>query len=743
MRSGKFNFLHLNFTCRQGISRFLVIFPFLFFFTGELFSQDTVSVRSDTTVLKLVTVASGRPLVEMKADKTVMNVHADLSAAVSNVLEILQKAPGVSITSDDVINMSGKAGVNVLIDGRPTQLSGRDLANYLRAMAGNTVDKIELITNPSSRYDAQGNAGIINIRLKKKITRGTTGNISAAYTQNVHYRSNGSFNISTKINKWAAYANSSIDYNKQHTSGNIIRQVNDNGIQKQFINETTDIDKNTRYNYRAGIDFFADAKNSVGLLLNGGGNRSPFNTPGTTLIASNGVIDSSLATLNENLYKNRRFSANLNYRYADTLGTAFVIDADYTLFNNKNATAIQTHFLDKTGSEYNSDVNTLDVTTRIDIYALKADYVRKIKKINGSWESGVKWSFVNTDNTLLASNLVNTEMKPDTGRSNRFSYSEKIYAAYSNISGKRKKWEYNVGFRIEQSVINGLSVSLDQKALRQPDTSYFNLFPSLFVSYQLKEHHILAASFSRRINRPDYQQMNPFETIFDVYTIEKGNPFLRPQFSYNAEVKYTYRYAVNVALGYNYTNDYSQMITRQNGQYTTATTVNLGTLNNAYLNISSPIPVNKWWEGYVNITGFLNHYKGQLPDGKLNDKATGLNVYIQHRFKLGKGWVAQASSWFNASTREAIFRTRSYGSVDAGIRKTFLSDKAAIRVLFNDIFNTQRWKQEVKFANQDFSYLRKWESRGIRLQFSWSFGNPTYENRQRETNKDADRIKQR
>jgi len=438
---------------------------------GSAQTEDIIFKQGAATKLAEVLVNSKIPFIEQQIDKTVVNVQADINAIGSSAFEILQKAPGLSITGDDVINMSGKAGVNVLIDGRPTQMSSKELANYLRSLPGSTIEKIELISNPSSRFDAQGNAGIINFG----------------------------------------------------------QQV--------------------------------------------------------------------------------------------------------------------------------------------------------------------------------------------------------------------KKFEYQLGVRVENAAVSGNSVDLKNNNIKNPDTNYINIFPTAFVSYKLNEKNIFALSYSKRINRPDYQSLNPFETIYDIYTSEKGNPYLRPQYTNNFELKYTYKYAINVAVGFNHTKDYSQTISRQIGQLTTATNDNIGTLDNAYLSISSPLPINKWWDGYLNVTGFINHYKGMLADGKLDENVLGMNYYIQQNFKPGKGWSMQLSSWYNAGTKEAIFKTSWLGSVDFGIKKSLLNSKASIRLTMLDIFNTQRWQQKVQFANQDFTYRRKWESRGLRLQISWSFGKTEYKARERETSKDANRIK--
>ncbi|MGF2411312.1 TonB-dependent receptor domain-containing protein [Ferruginibacter sp.] len=705
--------------------------------------QKDTAAFNQTKKLKEVVLASKKPFIEQQIDKTVLNVQADITAIGSTAFEILQKAPGINITGEDVINMSGKAGVNVLIDGRPTQMSAKELANFLRGMSGSTIDKIELISNPSSRFDAQGNAGIINIRLKKNKIKGTNGNVTAGYQQQVHYRSNGSFNINHRLGKINAFANISVNNNLQHTSGVISRNVLVDNVVKNFNNVTTDIDRNVSHNTRAGIDFYQNKKNSFGILFTSSGNRNPFNTPGITHISSNGTIDSALKTSNDNLYKNRRYNTNFNYKYEDTLGSELNIDADYTWFKNTNLTNLTTDYLDRFNTKYNYTANDLDVATQINIYALKADYIRQLKKINAKVETGFKLSAVATNNNLLAASLNGSAMKADTGRSNEFNYKENIYAAYINLGRQIKKLEYQIGVRVENSAVKGTSVDLRNTQINTPDTNYVNIFPTAFVSYKVNDKNMFALSYSKRINRPDYQSLNPFETIYDIYTSEKGNPYLKPQYSNNFEVKYTYRYALNIAVGYNRTKNYSQTITTQTGQQTTGTPANIGSLDNGYLNISAPLPITKWWNGYANITGFFNHYQGILPNGILNEKTFGMNYYIQQNFTLGKGWSTQVSSWFNAATKEAIFNSKSLGSLDFGVRKNILKAKGSLRLSVADIFNTQRWQQTVQFANMDFSYYRKWESRGVRLQFSWSFGKTGFKERDRATNQDANRIKEK
>ena len=708
------------------------------------FAQHTktdTSSFNNTQKLAVVVVVSKKPFIEQLLDKTVVNVQTDISAATSNAFELLQKAPGINITADDVINMSGKAGVNIMIDGRSTQMSNKDLASFLRGLQASTIDKIELISNPASKFDAQGNAGIINIKLKKIKIQGTNGNLSIGYARSNHYRSNAAFSINRRAGKVNMFANLSVDNNLQHTNGHIIRKVTIGAVVKNFSNYTTDIDRNVSNNIRTGVEYYVTKKSSFGFLFNTNANNSPFKTPGFTNIISNGIVDSSLVTSNNNLYKNRRYNTNFNYTYKDTVGNELNIDVDYTHFKNTNLTSLTTNYLNKNNTKYNFTANDLDVATRINIYALKIDYSKQLKNIKAKLETGVKLSNVSTGNSLFVTHLKGNVMLADTGKSNLFTYNENVAAAYLNFSSSIKRLTYQIGLRVEKTRLSGTSINLLLNSINNPDTNYLNIFPSIFVGYNFNEKNKIALSFSKRINRPDYQSLNPFETIYDAYTSEKGNPYLKPQYSHNFEIKYTYRYALNVAVGYNHTTDYSQTITTQTGEKTQGTTANIGSLRNLFINISAPLPITKWWDGYVNITAFANHYKGILPIGTLNEKATGFNYYLQQNFKLGKGWSTQISSWLNAATKEAIFKSSALGSLDVAIKKTVAKEKGAIRLGITDILNTQQWQQTVQFANMDFSYYRKWESRSVRLQFSWSFGKTKYSARDRETNIDANRIK--
>lgn len=705
------------------------------FTTSYLAAQqkDTSSQFNKEKKLTEVIVKSKKPFVEMQVDKMVLNVQNDILATSGNLLEVLQRAPGVSITNDETINMAGKAGVNVLIDGKPTQLSGKDLANYLKATPGSVVDKVEIIMNPSAKYDAQGNAGIINIRLKKNIAKGTNGNISAAFTQSNHPNFNFSSNLNHRQGKWNWFTNAAARKSRQNTDGGINRFVNSNGIAKVFENKTIDQDASKNISFQTGADFYMTSKTILGFMVKGNEYRSNLYTPGITLIKTNNIVDSSLNTLNDKNDRTSRYMANLNYKYEDTLGNELNIDADYTSFKNRSNGLVTTDLLNNQHIKYGYTANDQDVVTRIKIYSIKTDFSKQLKKINAKIETGLKWNTIQTSNDLKAYVWNVNTFKADTGRTNQFDYTETNYAAYTSFSQKIKKWEYQLGMRAEQSVIKGNSLDLKNKKINYPDTSYFNLFPTAFIRFTANDKNNFGLSYGRRINRPTYQDLNPFEYIYDNYTRERGNPYLQPEFSNNVELTYSYRNALNIGAGYSHTNNSFQSISTQKGEITEETDYNIGKEERYYLNVSLSMPITKWWESYINLNPFYKEYKGEIPAGSLDNTTWGMSWYTNQSFILPKKWKAQLSSWGNIGTLDGIYKTSWLGSLDAGTSKLILKDKLNVRLSVTDIFNTQRWRQEVHFGNVNFNYNRKWESRTIRLQLTWKFGKTNYKLRERES----------
>jgi len=707
---------------------------------GTAQTEDIVLTATTQQTLQQVVVRAQKPFIEKQADKTVLNLQSDMAVAGGTLLEALQRAPGISLGNNDALIMSGKSGVLVLIDERPTQMSPEDLSNWLRSSPAALAATIEIITNPSGRYDAQGNAGIINIRLKKATLRGLNGNINAAYSQMRHYRANAAGNLNYRQGKWNLFTNLSHQQVLQHTTGLIERQVYENNQPTQFVNHTTDIDRGTGTNIRLGADLYLNRRSTLGVLVRLNTYHNPMQTPGTTAINKGMTTQDLLQTLNKNTYTTGSVGYSLNYQWRDTAGNQWSADADFSGFDNVNTGNINTQNTALPGS---LAINQQRVDNRISIWALRTDYVRQMKKAGLRLEAGLKTTTAYTRNHLQAAYLHNGGMHTDSGRTNRFSYREQVNAAYITLQATRGKWQAQLSLRGEHTRLLGKSIDLKNTIINRPDTAYFNLFPSAFLRYAPHKHHSFGLSASRRINRPSFQDLNPFEFLFDPYTAERGNPYLRPSYLTNAELNYNYRGALDVTLGHSQTRDYYQSIAVQQGNRAYAEPVNIGRQYNWYLNTGIGLPVKSWWFSYNSLNTFYNSYRGSIPSGNLRQQALGMGWYTNQSFTLPKSWKLQLSSWGNIATRDALFATKWLGSIDASVGKSWKEGRWEAKLTVLDIANTQRWHQTVRFANLDFTYYRKWESRGVRLQLNVKLGKTNYAARERKQLAEEDRIRQK
>lgn len=498
-----------------------------------------------------ITVISKKPRIQVLVDKTVLNVDNMLSTAGQNALDVLKSAPGVVVDGNDNIKMNGSAGVTILIDGRNTYMSAQDIANLLKTIEANNIKDIELISNPSAKYDAAGNAGIINIKLKKSITNGVNGNISANYQQSVHARKgiNASFNV--RKNKFNWFSTVSVKDNEQNTIANNERT----SLQKQYIQKSIENDRFSSNLLRSGLDYTINKKNTIGVLWMANNYKSTMDNNSQTLVQQLNAPDTSIITRSLAPFVTKRNNWNFNYKYNSTKGEELNFDADYTNFVSSLYNTVDNAAFANTNVKYNNNSNQNNADVAIKILSAKLDYSLKINdKIN--IDAGLKTVFTNTNNALEVLNASNNNWLKDTGKTNTFHYNENINAAYFNYNVSLKKLTIQAGLRAENTNIVATSTNLKNEKITNPDTSYTNLFPTLFVQYNLNNKHQLGFNYGKRIDRPSYQDQNPFIYVLDAFNSEVGNPYLLPQISHSVELSYTYKYATNAKLKYTQTSNY-------------------------------------------------------------------------------------------------------------------------------------------------------------------------------------------
>ncbi|MGN7721864.1 TonB-dependent receptor domain-containing protein [Chitinophaga sp. 22620] len=696
---------------------------------GSPVKVSAIVLSEETRSLKEVNVTGKRPFIEQKADKMVVNVENSIVAAGGTALEVLQQSPGIQVDKDDNISMRGKNGVIIMIDGKPTNMSPQDVALLLKNMPSSNIDQIELIANPSAKYDAAGNAGIINIKLKKNSNFGTNGSVNATYGQGSLPRGNGGLNLNHRNEKINVYGSYNYNYNRQFENLNIDRD-NMEASGRIVFDQNSYLDKKSQYHgAKAGIDWFLNKNHTVGVMVNVAGNRWNGSGNSQTWIGNGTRVDSSLRTVTVNSQNMNRQSYNLNYKgRLDTTGRELNIDLDYSRNAEDQYSDLYSGYMDAIGKiHFRGDTTRSQQPSVINIKTAKIDYTHPLKN-NAKFEAGLKVSFVDSDNNSRFDSLRHGNWEYDYNRSNYFIYKENVNAAYLNFSKQFKKFGVQAGLRAEQTNVEGNSVTLKQVN----DTSYLNFFPSIFLSYAAGKDHQWGLSFSRRLQRPSYDDLNPFEFYLDRYTKAGGNPNLRPQYSSNFDLTHTFKSFLTTAIGYSHTKDMLSRILEAGVDPETGDTtivvykyMNVAKKDNVNLNISAPVPITKWWNTFSTFSVFYNAFETTVNNELIKRSSGGFFGNTQHTFTLGKGYTAEASFWYNSRqiSQEGLFKMNPMYAFNLGFQKTVLKKKGTIRLNVNDVFNTQRFGGTYSVTNRSVKLANNWDSRQVRVSFSYRFGN--------------------
>ncbi len=700
---------------------------------GADFTVPDLNLVKAATILQGVSVTASKPMVEVKADKTILNVEGTINSVGTDALELLRKSPGVTIDKDDNVSLSGKNGVQVYVDGKPTPLSGADLTAFLKNLQSSQIEAIEIITNPSAKYDAAGNAGIINIKLKKNKSFGTNGSVNAGYAIGVYPKYNGGISLNNRGKKVNVFGN--FNYNKA-TNANVFK------LHREQLDTVFDqVNKATMHNenkgFKAGLDYFANKKNTFGILINGNFADNEFSTDGKTPIIykPTGITDRVLTANNSTQAKRNSMNFNLNYHFADTAGHDLTVDADYGLYRTKSdQLQPNIYYNPAMTTELSRTIYNFISPTDIDIYTLKSDYEQNLK--GGKLGLGFKTSVVNTGNNFGRYNVIGSVKTLDIARSNQFDYSENINAVYLNYNKPfvKKGFMIQAGLRVESTNNKGDSYGLNgdgsvnvasKKSIKR---NYTGLFPSGSVTFNKNPMKQWSFSYSRRIDRPAYQDLNPFEFKLDEYTFQKGNTDLRPQYTNSISVTNIYKYKLTSTLNYSHVADvFTQLVDTAEKSKAFITKKNLATQNIVSLNISYPF-MYKNYSMFANLNTYYSMYKADFGGGnrKINLNVFSYNIYMQHSLKLDKKktWTAELSGFYNAPTVwQGTFKSKSIWAIDGGFQKTILKGKGNLKASVSDIFKTLKWQGTSNFAGQSLTASGKFESRQFKLNFSYRFGN--------------------
>lgn len=694
----------------------------------------TLSVESKN--LKAVVITAQKPLIEQKIDKMVVNVDASPTNAGATAMEVLEKSPGIAVDNDGNISLKGKPGVIVMMDGKPTYLSAADLANLLKNTPASSIDQIEIMTNPSSKYDAAGNAGIINIKTKKSLKSGLNGSITVGATAGLFYngstayvqpRSQNSLNFNYRKNKVNIFGSYNPNINRGRNELKLNRKFyNPDGTLDSYADlNTTFKGKNKNHSAKLGADYFIDSKNVIGVVFTGFGFFGhPMPSTVSSIYNPDGTLQSSLFSNTENSLVFRNYTTNVNYKHTfDSTGKELTVDLDYVKYNNVSDMLLNTEAQDHLGNKMGDPVLLKGhLPSNIDIYSFKSDYVHPLKK-HMKIETGIKSSWVKNNNVVDYTRLDGETWIPDA-RSNHFVYEENINAAYVNVNKKfSDKWSAQVGLRAENTNTKGRQVLNDSSFVRH----YTNLFPTAFISYGLNKNNQLTLSYSRRVNRPDYEDLNPFTYFLDSLTYRKGNPYLLPQFTHNIELSNAFKGKYITTISYSRTTDVISEIIRQNtdAKLTYATTENISTFRNIGLSVTAPFKWTTWFSTNIFANVYNNHYEGMYDTSKINMSYTAYMFNVTNTFTIAKGFSAELSGFYRSKTVDQLILMNSMYQMSIGLQKTIMKEKATIRLNVRDPFGWQKFGGQSKYGNVDLTIRNRWDSRQVSASFTYRFGKNT------------------
>lgn len=722
---------------------------------GQQLELPPVTMTAADTEIDAVQITAMRPLVSVKPDMTVFNVEGTINAQGENAFDLLRKAPGVMIDNNDNIMLLGKQGVRIMVDGKPSPLSNADLANLLKSMNSNQIESFEIITNPGAKFDAEGNAGIINIKMKRDKNSGVNGTVELGYIIGTYSKYNGSASINYRKNKIAAYASYSAGtglrrnfmfFNRVQTVP--VANGTDTVDVPTFYNSDTEMLMDfTNHNFRTGVDYYAGKRSTFGVMASGFIQDGTWSSESTTLIGpdSTGVPVSILDATATSPSNRTNLNFNANYRFDNGKGNTWSVDADYGLFNLKS-TSFQpnTYFAPDGQTVLGEDIFSNNTPTDINIYTFKVDHERMVGK--GKLGAGVKFSYVETDNTFDFYNVINGVEVLDPEVSNQFVYTENVNAGYVNYQTQIKKWGINAGLRVENTNSLGDLTAMDSTQDKVVDLHYTNLFPSAGLTYSLNQSNMFRLTYGRRIDRPRYQDLNPFENRISALAYQRGNEFLRPQFTHNIQLTHTYKYTLNTTLSYSHTTGFFTEITYNNGDGSTfLTKENLSTRDVMSLNVSYPRQIAKWWSTFTNVSGtYMRTASDFTRTTDLIDlDRAWFNVYHQSSFTLPKDITVQLSGFYNSpGVWGANWITEDFWGIEVGARKKLMKGRATFSVGVTDIFFTMQWRATQDFDDQVSAGGGGWESRTFKANFSYNFGNQKVKTRKRKTGnkEEADRL---
>jgi hypothetical protein len=692
---------------------------------NENINIGTVELKVETNMLKGVEITSTKPIIERKADRIVYNVENSAKSSGENIMDLLRSVPGVTVSGNDEIRINGKSSIQVMINGKVEQLNADQLVNLLKSIQSSNVKKIEVVSNPSARYDASAKGGILEIQLKSNLRSGVNGSVYSNYRQHKYASTENGFNLNVNYKKFTMSTAYNFGYNRgwQHTT--YVRDFTSDTSVQRFDEDGNDKDKFIAHFGNLNLKYNINDKNTIGI----GGEIFSFRNPHETesklniydnLSTSENV--SSYQRTNNNSYgKSINPSVNFNFRsLLDTTGSKLEFSYDYTYFKLYTKTHLNTSYYDINDVEYDAPLDfTQENPYVVNLHTSKLDYSKPLKH-NHSIEFGVKFTWTKTNNDIQFKNWNGSEYIKDDTRSNAFQYKENINAIYSTWSKEWKKgWTTNLGFRIEQTNTNQYSITLDTKTIKH----YVDFFPSLFIQKAIKEDHSINLNYSRKIHRPNFEDLNPFEFYLSPYFIWTGNANLKPEYFNVTEITYTFKNAYSFFINHeNIKNNYTRLVFQDDSsKISTYRSTNFKVRNNLNIGVNINKELFKWWTISYSAQYTFFKYNSVVNNSPFIVSSNKFSISMDNTFMLPKDFVINVFGFYTSPHLDATDIMKSDGMVNISVSKFFFKKTLKIQIRGNDIFGTKNFSYDTDFFNVHSKTRNKFASRWFGLTVTYNF----------------------
>jgi len=688
-----------------------------------------------TKDLKEVTITAKRDYIEVKPDKTILNVDRSILAAGNSVFDILGTAPGVRILDNGVYIKGGQKAL-IAIDGKPIgQLTDEQLADLLKSYQSSMITQIEIISNPPARYDAAG-GGVINIILKKSKDYGFKANIIESAAAGQDYRLSSGINLDYRIKNLNFFGNYNFSDSKIPRILDIDRTIGSTALNENYLGITHLLNNG----FNGGIDYNLSAKQTVGVLMYGYHNQIDIDKNNTTDILNQGSLDSNITT---NSHINRSITnLNYNFNYKGSFGkednTTLSADFDYSTYRRNSAELLENNFFDADGIQYQDPLFYVDNSpSQINVRSERIDFTQVLSK-TGTLGLGLRNNQANSNNMIdfKQRSSADSVYIPVPSLTDHFTYDERINAAYINYDDKLNNTGIALGLRAEQT--SSLAESLNPN--KTTSSSYLDFFPNVEITQWVDKDNTLVVAYNRRLTRPQYQDLNPFVAYIDEYSYSTGNTFLKPEYFTTYQVTDVFKQKYKLDLSVQVTTDFFVNIFQQNDstKVFTSTISNIGTRYEYNAEATLPVDVTKWWNANVYLYGSYQKYVYNT--GNPDKTTTDFEIKITQNFTLAHTIRAELFTGWESPTYYGIKQYADEWSTRAGVSKSILNDNGSIKLAISDIFNSQEYRYTSQYQNLNLTGFEKAGSRFVTATFTYRFGRQTIKSNKQQ-NGNADELK--